>query len=652
MNEIREYLKNINNLKVLGVGQFGSVYKLEYQGQEYAVKKILKEKIDYNKDIDLRDYLKKALKREIDILKRMSQYENSVKFYYYFEEEKEYILILEFCDTDLNKLLTKKGRFSSTEILSIMEGLNKPFKYMHSNGILHRDIKPDNIMIKYIDSSETKFIPKIADYGISRELDSGKASTILGTPRYMSPETLLGEEEYTDKSDLFSIGVMIYNLYFGSFPFPMPKNIKEVKQFYSGKKKEDCEDKLLDDLINKLLTFEADKRISWDEYFEHPFFNNKMEDLTDKLDNLKITDEKEHQVINLYDYVLEKMLYYNAMFTMTQRKCISIDECLNLKDEPFFILGILGKYLEQIGIPTLIEREEIARSEELKDYHKNIIQFICNGYILKSKYILEFDLGINRIKYLARNPIERCNFNENLKNIIMKIYNLKEEELLITNHKRENNKFTVIIFIKSNFNKTITKDELINAFDENYKELKTLTKVDKELIIPSVILNKSMLFPKEDNKKNKWSRGEKRGGEEYIPPDGWIKYGIKVDHNFNDRNFDWIIRYKRKGEWCTAYCGITGINKGTKKMEQIYEKDDDIRHQGKKVGIGVYCPSDPKIMEEYTETLDANGEKYKVGFMIKVKPDKIRTSEKNKNIWIVNGNDNELRPYGILIKKL
>ena len=212
--------------------------------------------------------MKKALKREIELIKRMSQYENSVKFYYYFEEEKEYILVLELCDTDLKKLSEAKGRFTSSEILSIMEGLNKPFKYMHNNGILHRDIKPENIMIKYVDSSKTKFIPKIADYGISRELDNGKATTILGTPRYMAPELLLGADEYTDKSDLFSIGVLVYKLYFNEFPFKMPKNNKEVKEFYNAKKKEDCEDKILDDLLNKLLAFEPEKRISWEEYFE------------------------------------------------------------------------------------------------------------------------------------------------------------------------------------------------------------------------------------------------------------------------------------------------------------------------------------------------------------------------------------------------
>ena len=51
-----------------------------------------------------------------------------------------------------------------------MEGLNKPFKYMHNNNLIHRDIKPENIMIKYVDSYKTKFISKIADYGLQKKL--------------------------------------------------------------------------------------------------------------------------------------------------------------------------------------------------------------------------------------------------------------------------------------------------------------------------------------------------------------------------------------------------------------------------------------------------------------------------------------------------
>ena len=184
-------------------------------------------------------------------------------------------------------------------------------------------------------------------------------------------------------------------------------------------------------MLNKLLVYEPDKRISWDDYFKHPFFNNKgVDDLTNKLDKLKIYDEKEHQIINVYDYVLEKMIIYTASIIKSN---ITVDECLKLKDEPFFILGILGKYLEQVGISVKIEKEETPKSE-LKDYHKNILQFICNSYILKSKYLLYFDLGANKIKLLDKNPIERCNFNEKIRKSIMKIYNLKEERSAYTDN--------------------------------------------------------------------------------------------------------------------------------------------------------------------------------------------------------------------------
>jgi len=648
MDEIKEQIKDKSKLKELGKGQFGVVYKLEYKGKEYAIKKISKDKIDNSPSVEYREYLKNALQREIDILKKMSEFENSVKLYGHFTEEKDYILVLEFCDSDLKNLLKEKGKLASSEILTIMEGLNKPFKYMYKNGILHRDIKPENIMIKFVDSSKTKYIAKIGDYGISRELDNGIATTILGSPVYMSPEMLLEVDEYTAKSDLFSLGVMIYQLHFNSFPFTFPMHKKDIEKNYNKKKEKDCEDKLLDDLLNKLLMYNPDDRISWDDYFRHPFFTQKgVEDLTNQLDKTKIYDEKEHQIINVYDYVLDKMVDFNTSILITPRENISIDECLKLKDEPFFILGILGKYLEQIGISVLIDREESKRNPEISEYQKNIIQSICNSYISKKKYLLDFDLGEDKIKLLVGNPIERSKFNEKIRKTVMKIFNLKEEELLISNHRRENNKFTTIIVMKSNFSKEITKDELIKVFSED-EELKTLEKVDKELLMPKITLSKSMLFPREDNKKDKWAIGEKRGGEDYMPPLGWIKYGININHGFNDRSNDWISHKHKRGEWAVAYCGI-GI---TESLKQVYEDDDDIKSRNDKVGVGVYCPSDPRLLEKYAGTVNANGEEYKVGFMVRVKPDKIRASEKDQNMWVVNGNDNELRPYGILIKKV
>ena len=652
-NEFKK--EDLKELKFLGCGSFGTVYLAEYHGQKYALKKIPKDKINHNKYEEDNIYMKNALLKEIDILKTMSQFENSVKFYLNFEDEEDYIIILEVCDTNLDDLLSEKKKFSSSEILHIMEGLNKPFKYMVNNNLIHRDIKPENIMIKFIDNSKTKYIPKLTDFGISRYLEEGIANTVVGTPIYKAPEIQFGCP-YTNEADLFSIGIMMYELYFNDYPFEIEKKKGGgfLKILYKDKKLKDCEDKLLDDLINKLLILDPKKRITWKDYFNHPFFNTnkEVEELNTKLDNLKLYDDKEHKIINVYDYILEKIIYQNNierenLKEIDSQQFISIDECLlNHKNDSFFILGIIGKYLQQIGISVLIQKDNLKADYELREYHKNIFLFICNSYILKQKYLLDFDLDKNTFKKLVSSSIEIVNFNEKLKKIIMKVYNLKEEELFITYKIGELEKYTIIIVVKSNFNLKLTKEELIEAFEGKDEEFKTLSKVYTEKIIPIIKLSKSMLCPANDNKKNKWNIGEKRGGEDYIPPLGWINYAINIKHCYTDKNSEWISHLHKPGEWSVAYCGLK------KSIEQIYENDDDIRHQGKKVGIGVYCPSDPKIMENDTETIKVNEENYKVGFMLRVKPDKFRASEKNKNIWVVNGNDNEFRPYGILIKKI
>ena len=389
-NEFKK--EDLKELKLLGWGSFGIVYLAEYHGQKYAVKKISKIKIDHNKNEENNIYMKNALLKEIDILKTMSQFENSVKYYLDFEDEENYILMLEICDKNLGDLLEEKKKFSSSEILYIMEGLNKPFKYMINNNLIHIDIKPENIMIKYIDNSKTKFIPKLTDFGVSRYLEEGIASTYVGSPLYKAPEIQFGSN-YTNVSDLFSIGIMMYVLYFNEYPFEIVKKqgggIKEI--LYKDKKLKDCEDKLLDDLLNKFLILDPKKRITWKDYFNHPFFNSnkEVEELNKKLNNMKLYDDKEHKIINVYDYILEKIIYQNniereKLKEIDLQQFISIDECLlNHKNDSFFILGIIGKYLEQIGISVLIQKVDLPADYEMREYHKNIFLFICNSYILK-----------------------------------------------------------------------------------------------------------------------------------------------------------------------------------------------------------------------------------------------------------------------------
>ena len=181
---------------------------------------------------------------------------NSVKCYEYFNTEDNFVIIMELCDTNLSKLLIerKKG-FNSEEIFEIMKQLNKTFKKMKENNIIHRDLKLENILIKY--NEDKTYIVKLTDYGCSKKVSSISqmyCSTIVGTNIYMAPKILKGEK-YNYKCYLWSIGVIIYKLFFIKPPFSglnesaLIKNIEELgnKALKSTKNEE------LDDLIRQLL---------------------------------------------------------------------------------------------------------------------------------------------------------------------------------------------------------------------------------------------------------------------------------------------------------------------------------------------------------------------------------------------------------------
>jgi len=126
---------------------------------------------------------------------------NSVKCYEYFHNKDNFVIIMELCDTNLSKLLRqrikneKKG-FNSEEIYEIMNQLNNTFKKMKENNIIHRDLKLENIFLKYNDEENKKYTIKLAGYGFSKRLKSLSMSCneYGGTLVYMAPEMLKGEE--------------------------------------------------------------------------------------------------------------------------------------------------------------------------------------------------------------------------------------------------------------------------------------------------------------------------------------------------------------------------------------------------------------------------------------------------------------------------
>ena len=348
-------------------------------------------------------------------------------------------------------------------------------------------------------------------------------------------------------------------------------------------------------------------------------------------------------------------------------KFIPTKKALSDKDnKQIFCLGVLAQNLENLGIVTAIEKNP-SNNEDTQNASNTILQFITNGLIYKNKYNFHFDLGTERNNELLTNKIEQKKFNDKLRKKLSKEYNIPENKIILTNPQRGSYEIQVI-FETDEFNQTdilnMDKFRAKCKNDNNFKELCSIKKIQKGLIMEGCKLNQSML-DSEGNRESGWEVGGTRGGYPYTPPEGWIGYGLKVRGKYDNGNDDWLACNGNTNEWAVAYHGVgrgfgmtlenaaNNIIVGGFKAGggQYYESHDDANHPGQKVGRGVYCSPDPKVMDDYAQSTKLNGKSYKMGFMMRVKPNKIRYSNKKKDYWVLDGTTEQMRPYRLMIKE-
>jgi tRNA A-37 threonylcarbamoyl transferase component Bud32 len=253
--------------KKLGSGQFGHVYLAKYKSTQFicAIKVINKKWISEN--------LKcmNQLRREIEIQSHL-HHPNILSLYNFFWDKKNVYLVIEYAQGgELFKILHKEeqGRFSEPKAAFYIQQVCDAVEYIHKMHIIHRDIKPENILI----SNE---VVKLADFGWSIHQKSNKIRrTFCGTAEYMPPE-VINDEPHIPPSDLWCIGILIYELCAGEPPFTAKTNyeiISKIKNFDMKK----CPDYFSDeckDLIDKLIRKYPKDRISIQEVKEHPWIVN------------------------------------------------------------------------------------------------------------------------------------------------------------------------------------------------------------------------------------------------------------------------------------------------------------------------------------------------------------------------------------------
>ena len=246
----------------LGTGSFGSVYKAKNKltGKYVAIKEIIKSK--YNSS----EYLSEA-----EIMEKLKS-ENSVNLIETFETKYFYYIIMELCILNLDEYMKIRNEpLSIEEIKEILYQLNNILKTMNEKNIIHKDLKPSNILISL--EKINKIQIKLSDFGSSNNLKDQSTLSKNGTPFTMAPE-VLEKGKFSDKSDIWSLGIIIYYLLFNEYPYIGKTEVQINNEIHSRKNIKKSNDNILNDLLNKMLCIEPLYRITWEMYFNHPFFFN------------------------------------------------------------------------------------------------------------------------------------------------------------------------------------------------------------------------------------------------------------------------------------------------------------------------------------------------------------------------------------------
>lgn len=198
-------------MEQLGQGGMATVYKAYHASLDrYVAIKVLHPAFKEDQNFLSR------FEREARVVAKL-EHPNIVPIYDYAEHEGQPYLVMKYIEGETLKARLQRGPLSGSEVQHIVESIGAGLAYAHKRNILHRDIKPSNVIL------ENDGGIYLADFGLAR-IAQGSESTltsdvVLGTPQYISPEQALGKKDLDNGTDIYSFGVMIYEMTVGRVPF-------------------------------------------------------------------------------------------------------------------------------------------------------------------------------------------------------------------------------------------------------------------------------------------------------------------------------------------------------------------------------------------------------------------------------------------------
>ncbi|XP_074684982.1 serine/threonine-protein kinase 36 isoform X1 [Strix aluco] len=247
-------------LEMIGEGSFGRVYKgrRKHSAQVVALKFIPK--------VGRSEKELKNLQREIEIMRGLHHL-NIIQMLDSFETNKEVVVVTDYAEGELFQILEDDGSLPEDQVQTIAAQLVSALYYLHSHRILHRDMKPQNILLG------KDGVVKLCDFGFARAMSihTMVLTSIKGTPLYMSPE-LVEERPYDHTADLWSVGCILYELFVGTPPFYTSNIFQLVSLIVKDPVKwPTAISPVFKSFLQGLLMKDPRQRLSWPELLSHPF---------------------------------------------------------------------------------------------------------------------------------------------------------------------------------------------------------------------------------------------------------------------------------------------------------------------------------------------------------------------------------------------
>jgi calcium-dependent protein kinase len=378
--------ENYKNIKKLGEGSYGSVYKVNHiHTSQHRAMKIIAKRATSSNDSKMDN----EILNEIEMLKRMD-HPNIVKIFEFFYSSKNYYLITEFCkEGELFETIVREGPFNEEFAGYILFQIFSAVNYCHSINILHRDLKPENILIERKEQNGFLKI-KIIDFGTAKIFDTNKVERkIIGSSYYIAPEVL--SKNYNEKCDLWSCGVIMYILLSSTPPFPGKEDAEIIENIKKGYY--DIESNVWEkispeakNLIRNLLERNPSIRITAEEAMNHKWFKKlKIRDKLNFIPKEKIMKMLEALKLFQPDKILKRIAIAYLVHNNPQHQEV-LDGCklFNLIDKNFN--GKITKLELKNGMNELTNYNE-EESTKFVNQIFNLIDGDNNGYIEYEEFV-------------------------------------------------------------------------------------------------------------------------------------------------------------------------------------------------------------------------------------------------------------------------